>query len=806
MIRLPVDDALPALIGAVRSRGAAVLVAPPGSGKTTRVPPGLLDAGVAGGGRVVVLQPRRVAARLAARRIAEERGVPIGGEVGWRVRFEDRTGPETRIEVLTEGLLTRRLQADPFLEGVGAVVLDEFHERSLHADLALTLLAEVRREIRPELAVVVMSATLDPGPVADFLGCEVVRAEGRRFPVTLRYLPADERPAPARCAAALRRALEEHPGGHALAFLPGAGEIERTARALGGVGAEVLPLHGGLGRAAQDRALAPSTRRKVVLATNIAETSVTLEGVEVVVDSGLVRRPRYEPALGLDRLEVVRVSAASAEQRAGRAGRTGPGLCLRLWSEHEQQRLEESAPPEIARADLASLALEVRAWGAAPGELAWLTPPPAAALEEAEALLEALGALAPGPAGPRITALGRELAGLPLHPRLGAVVAAGRRAGCLEQAAWLAALASERDPFRDSGADLEQRLEWLRRGPLPSGADERAAQQVRAVARQLVSAARRSGPEGRGHGEGLRTLLAGFPDRVAAPRPGGRRLKLAGGRGAEVVGDPLPDGLYVAINLELRDRGADPGARLLAPADRAWLAAQEEVVRRFDPSLERVICRRVTRYRALVLEEAHAESDDPAADAEALLEAARAAPERALAPDDELRALTARVDFLRRWMPELALPDLSPAALVEDLCYGRRAFSELRAAALPEANRRLAGAARAALEAHAPERVQAPSGAWLRLDYSEDPPVLSARIQQLFGMAGAPALAAGRVRCRVHLLAPNNRPAQVTDDLESFWANTYPEVRRELRGRYPKHAWPERPGREHAEDRPRRRR
>ena len=821
MIALPVDAILPQLCASLRRRGAVVLVAPPGSGKTTRVPPAVLDAGLAGGGRVVVLQPRRVAARLSARRIAAERGSAPGEEVGWRVRFENRTSARTRIEVVTEGMLTRLMQRDPFLEGIGAVILDEFHERSLHADLALALVARVRREAREDLSVVVMSATMDPEPVAAFLDCEVLETSGRTYPVTVHYDARTEARDPVdRTAPAVRRALAATGEGHVLTFLPGAGEIRRVARALSDLpasGVAVTPLHGGLTAAEQDRALSPSdprAARKVVLATNIAETSVTLEGVRAVVDAGLVREPRFEVALGLDRLETVMVSRASADQRAGRAGRTGPGETWRLWTEATDRRLRASAAPEVQRADLTRAMLEALSWGG--GDFPWYEAPPEAAVSHATGLLAMLGATR----GQRVTALGEALLALPLHPRLGAIVIAGHRRGCLDDAAWMAALASERDPLRRAtGAgpsDLAWRLEALRGGRLPYEADRSAAAAVARAAKQIARAARRQlgdAPQRRANDDELaRLLLAGFPDRVARRRaPRSPRLKLVGGRGAElhpssaVTEAPL----LVAVDLELRERGADPVVRVAAAVDAAWLTLEDSVEQRFDPALERVVARTVTRYRDLVLREEQApRPGDPERAAALLAEAAAADPSRALGPTPALDALRARVTLLRRVMPELELPALpDDAGLLAELCAGKRSFEALRRADPAEvALNRLSWKQRQALETHAPEQVRVATGAQVQVDYSGDRPSIAARIQQLFGMAQAPSVARGRVRCRVQLLAPNNRPAQVTDDLESFWANTYPQVRSELRGRYPRHAWPERPTAADAENRPRRRR
>ncbi len=842
---LPIDNALPALLAALGARGQAVVVAPPGSGKTTRVPCAILDAGLAGEGQVVVLQPRRVAARLAARRVAWERGGSVGGEVGYQLRFERRLGSRTRVVFLTEGLLLRRLQADPFLEGVGCVVLDEFHERSMQVDLALALLREVRAAGRDDLRLVVMSATLDPAPVVEFLGgevaCPLLLTEGRRFEVEHRYLEQpDDLPLERSCARAVKRALAESGDGHVLVFLPGVGEIERVARMLGRPdGVRVLPLHGRLRGEEQDRALAPSAQRKVVLATNIAQTSVTLEGVRAVVDSGLVRLPRLDPALGLERLETARIARDAAAQRAGRAGRTGPGVAYRLWTRAEQNLLRASTEPEVRRAELASTALSLRAWGSVPADFGWFEAPPTAALASAEALLRELGAL---DERGQLTPLGEQLEALPVHPRLARVVAAGHADGQLEEAAALAALASERDPLRDAassggGSDLDLRLAvlvaWQAGSPVPS-ADRGALRQLVRVSDQLARVARRalgrepppSGPSTDRQRAGW--LLAGFPDRVARQRSAGeRRYRMVGGRGVRLSEGSAAEGseLILAVSLRAARRGvrAEHLASAAVALEAGWLDLRTEEVLGFDVTREAVVGRRVTRYRDLVIEEKPAlRPPDPDAVAHILAQKAAAHPERALKLDAEAAALVDRVRFLAHHLPELGWPDLSDlGSLLPELCLGRRSFDDLRG--LPWKNEilgRLGHRQCKALERHAPERFPVPSGSTVRLRYPDtggllergwaegveaEPPVLAARIQQLFGLRQTPRMVRGRVTLLVHLLAPNQRPAQITRDLESFWRETYAQVRKDLRGRYPKHAWPEDPLSATPVDRPRRR-
>lgn len=831
MIPLPIDPVLPEIAAALRERRAAVVVAPPGSGKTTRVPAGLLDAGLAGKGKVLVLQPRRVAARLSARRIAEERDGVVGDEIGYAVRFERKVSPRTRLEVITEGLLTRRLQQDPFLEDVGLVVLDELHERSLHVDLALALLREAADAGREDLKIVAMSATLDSGPIARFLwDAPVIRAEGRSFPVEIRHdLRADDRPAPLRVAEAARELLRAETEGHLLCFLPGQGEIRRALELLEDAaragapelqGVDLLPLHGSLSAEAQDRALMPTRRRKVVIATNIAETSVTLDGVRAVVDAGLARVPSFDPALGLDRLELQRISLASADQRAGRAGRTGPGICRRLWTVSEQRMFEAYELPEIARVDLAPALLEIHGWGADPDRFGWFERPPEASMRAADALLRQLEALDPRGG---LSPLGRALLALPLHPRLGRVVVAGAEAGVLREAAAAAALASERDPWtgldeRGPPVDLETRVELLLSSPrAPGGADRGAWQAAREACEQI---ARVSPPSSRRRSADAadlaRVLLSGFPDRVGRRRAAGSdRVRLATGAGAVLDhrGDPGTE-LILAVSLEAsaRRERAEQRVRLAAPLEAAWLPPGSVTRTRelsFDPERESVVGRTITRYGTLILDERPDHSPgDPAETARLLAQAALAAPERALNLDEDALQLQARIRFLRRSAPELELPDPDDlAALLPELCQGRRALSELRALDLGEALlARLSWPQRQTLDRMAPDRYPVPSGSTVRLDYpSEGPPVLAARIQQLFGMKQTPRLADGRVPVLVHLLAPNHRPVQVTADLASFWANTYALVRKDLRGRYPRHAWPDDPLTAIPEDRPRRR-
>lgn len=848
---LPVDDVLGAVVDHLRHAPNLVLVAPPGAGKTTRLPQALADGGILPAGHaVLVLEPRRLAARLAARRIASERGVRLGGEVGYQVRFDDRTSRETRIALLTEGILTRRIQSDPLLEGVGAVVLDELHERSIHADLALAFLREIQETVRPDLRIIAMSATLDPGPVASFLGgAPVVRSAGRVFPVEVEWLEApDERPIPERVASGVRRMLRTDPrAGNVLAFLPGASEIRRAAELLAplaGEGLDVLPLYGELSADAQDRAVDPSPRRKVVLATNIAESSLTIEGVTSVVDAGYARVLRHDPALGIDRLELSRIGRSSADQRTGRAGRTSPGRALRLWTENEDRLLPAAEVPEIARVELSSAVLEVVRWSRRdPRAFGWFEAPPEASIQRAVGLLELFGAIErAGDGGHVLTELGERLAAIPAHPRVAMVLDSARRRGVVEEGALAAAIVSERDLLARGGygergdrvaaSDVLHRLELfeeLERAGFHAGAASRlgvdlgAAKAVREARDRLLSLAertrdRRDGRGAKGRGEVvdreealLRAVLAGYPDRVARRRVRGEdRVAFAGGGGARLARSSVvkESELLVAIDADGGARGQKDAAliRVASHVERSWLEEDtrgvvEERGLRFNPAREVVESFLAVRYGELVLEERPVPARDEEAVARVLAEAAREALDRALVRDDRAEQLLLRLVTLRTAYPEAELPFEDPdpravlAGLLPELARGRRSFAELRAIDLAsELYARLPGGLARALDRDVPERLVIPSGRQAPLRYEvKGPPVLSVRLQEVFGMTATPRIAGGRIAVKMELLAPNHRPVQVTQDLASFWATTYAEVRNELRRRYPKHQWPEDP-------------
>lgn len=842
---LPIDPLLPDAIKPLADGGALVVRAPTGSGKTTRLPPALLNLLPPSTGQILLLQPRRIAARAAARRIAEERGVPLGGEIGYSVRFDQKLSRDTRLVAMTEGVLLRRLQDDPFLDHVAAIIFDEFHERSLASDLALAMARRVRDSVRPDLRLIVMSATLDPAPLVSYLGsCQTLESQGRTFPVDIRYLSPtdvgellarDRRGGPfPRSATAtatlirfgVDRIWDETPG-DILCFLPGVGEIRRGREGLESFArdhdAELVELYGDLPSEKQDAVLRPGSRRRIILATNVAETSLTVPGVTGVLDTGLARVFQRDPATGLDRLELSRISKASADQRAGRAGRTQPGLCLRLWTERDHQGLPERDLPEIHRVDLAGSVLQLRAWGESDlTAFPWFEPPILAALNDANELLHHLGALA----NDDVTPLGRTLATCPAHPRIGRLLAAAHEFGHLRLLALAGALLSERDPFlrddRDprrraathtSRSDLWDRVHALDTalrtrqydsdlGSLHRGAVEQIAVAARQLEESLPAATR--GPASKPYPELAlaRALLAAFPDRVARRRePGSPRALLVGGRGVRLApaSAVTQSELFLALDLQAAEPEAE--VRLASALEPDWLPQQlvtttESV--RFDDRAERVEALRTTRYLDLPLAEARVNPTDTVAVADCLHAAACAAWDRVFPKDDVLEQFITRVHCLRAWLPDADLPPLDRPqleAIARDLCDGRRSFADLRSAPwLDYVRAALSPAQLQFLDREAPERLPVPSGNRITLCYERDrPPVLAARIQELFGLAETPRIARGRIAVLMHLLAPNMRPQQVTQDLKSFWSTTYAEVKKELKRRYPKHAWPDDP-------------
>ena len=885
---LPIDEVLPAVLAALEHGRALVVEAPPGAGKTTRIPLALLEAGLAGRDaageprEVLVLQPRRLAARMAAQRVAELLGEAPGERVGYQVRFESAAGPRTRLRFITEGLLARKLHADPTLRGVGVVVLDEFHERHLDGDVGLALLRELQRGARPDLGIVVMSATLDAAPVQRYLsegtgGCARVTSAGRMHAVAIEYQGAvAEQELPAAVNRAFKKLLDEGPDGDILVFLPGAREILQATAACSGLaahaGVAVLPLHGELAADQQDLAVRPGPRRKLILATNVAETSVTIDGVVAVVDSGLVRLPAHDPWTGIPTLSVSKVSRASATQRAGRAGRTRPGRCLRLYSQADHDRRPEFTPPEVARADLAAALLDLHAFAVAdPAAFAWFEAPPAAALQAGEALLRRLGAV--DPAG-RLTTQGQRMLRFPLHPRLARLLAEGEDRGVAALACGAAALLAERGvrpgnhlAHTDADADVlvdlaeVERLrgrgrdddETPRGGLLPGPA--RRVLQVRDQLLRLCERPARKGPAPQDMSPGTvrpvpadmsrrpggsapqdmspgtarpappdmsrqgvqaredalrRALLAAFPDRVAQARDdadGGRVLALAGGGAARLspasVVRTAPWLLALAVEQRREgERGSHVVVRSACAVEPGWLVDQlvDEVEARdelsFNAARERVEGRSELRYHGLLLESSPHRKLPPAATALLRETALAAGPGRFVADPEALAGLAARTAFVAAQVPGFpTLTDADLRAALAELCEGRTSFAELRAADLMGTLlARVAGAQGGALERMAPTHIQLPGGRRLAVHYEPGkPPWVASRLQDFFGLARGPAIAGGRVPVVLHLLAPNGRAEQVTTDLAGFWDRHYPDLRRSLMRRYPRHAWPEDP-------------
>lgn len=866
---LPIDTILPRLVGVLNSVSCAVLSAPTGSGKTTRVPPAILDSGLAGDRSILMLEPRRVAARAAARRIAWERGGRVGGEVGYMIRFDQQVGPDTRIKIVTDGVLLRMLQDDPFLEWASIVIFDEFHERGLNADLALAMVRRVQQTVRPDLKIVVMSATLDAEAIAAFLGnCPVVEGEGRLFPIEVRYQPhEDPRPVHEKAAATVERALDQT-GGDVLVFLPGVGEIRRTAEQLESLAERhslaVMQLYGDLPADQQDAVLGPIDRRKVVLATNVAETSITIEGITGVVDTGLARVLRYELAVGLDRLVLTKISRASADQRSGRAGRTQPGLCLRLWTERDHLARPEAEEPEVRCVDVAGPVLQLLTWGEPDAaRFPWFEAPTAAALEQATTLLARLDAIAGG----RVSELGTAMARLPMHPRIARLLIEGHRLGVPRRSALAAALLSERDPFlrdrpsgprapsrklaRRSRSDVLDRVLALEDfeatgrteseiGRLNVGAARFALRARDQLLRLLdVEYGRSHTNPKRKRGKApdpprsrfglvsddpseveadeclLRAIFTAFPDRLARRRePHGRGALLAAGAGVRLSESSgvMNDELFVCVDIEA-DK-SESLVRLASAVDRDWLAPQwlrSEDDFRFDEKQERVIATRRTTWCDLVLDEVPVTLPSSREVASVLASAATQHLDRVLPRDDEFSNFLARLRCLREWLPNLGLPafdDDQLRELLPEICHGRRSFAELRQAPWSEFLKgHFTHAQLQALEREAPERLEVPSGSRIALRYEPGrPPILAVRIQELFGLTATPRIADGRVPVLLHLLAPSMRPQQVTDDLQSFWTNTYPKIRNELRRRYPKHSWPENPRTAEPQRRPGRKR
>lgn len=833
---LPIDDALPALLRALAEQRAAVLVAPPGAGKTTRVPGALRDAGITAD-EIVVLQPRRLAARLAATRVAHERRVALGAEVGYEVRFDRKVSAATRLRFVTEGVLVRQLLADPQLRGVGAVLIDEFHERHLEGDLALALVARLR-QARPELALVVMSATLDAEPVARFLEAPVVHSQGRMFPLTIEHLEGpDERPLPRQVAAAVRRLLLDGLDGDVLVFLPGAGEIRKCTEELAELAAAkdllVAPLHGELSVDEQDLAVRPSPRRKIILATNVAETSVTIDGVVAVIDSGLARVARHSPWSGLPSLQVEPVSRASCAQRAGRAGRTRPGRVLRLYTRHDHDTRRAFDVPEISRSDLAGPLLELRGAGITDlGALRWYEPPPDAAAAAAEELLWQLGATTRDGA---VTALGRRMLRFPAHPRVARILCEAEDRGVATEACLMAALlearplrsprrggpqqasfSSDSDVVDDVDAMLDARASGLREGRLrDAGLDVATAFGVHRAAQQLermVGKRRAAGSAAEVDAALRLALLTGYPDRVGRRRaPRSAEIVLCGGGSATLSPASSVVDAELLIAVDTADTGSRGGTakaqiRRASAIDPSWLmdlyfdriSERDELVwNRERQRVERVA---QLAYQGLVIDEQRepdAARRDPKGASAVLVREALAVGIERFVDAEALGRWRARVALVAQLLPEAGIPSLTEDDLrrvLEQACAGLGSFEELRRASLLDLLEAGLGEHRRTVDRLAPTHLALPRRGRVQIHYEPDkPPWIASRMQDFFGLARAPAVGDGRVPLVLHLLAPNQRPVQVTQDLPGFWVKHYPALRKQLMRRYPKHSWPEDP-------------
>lgn len=871
LLPLPIDEVLAELVDAFRRGAPVVLEAPPGAGKTTRVPRTLLDAGLLTGGEVLVLQPRRLAARLSAQRVAQELGESVGNTVGYQVRFEDVSSPNTRIRFITEGILTRRLVRDPLLKGVAMVLLDEFHERHLASDLSLALLRQLQETRRPELKLGVMSATLDASAVASFLpGSHRVRSEGRRFEVRIEHLTPDDRPLSAQVASALNQVLSSSAAvlksafsgskdpatGDVLVFLPGAAEIRQAMEACQALASQhkllLLPLHGELPADEQDRAIRPATQRKVILATNVAETSVTIEGVTAVIDSGLARVAGHNPWSGLPTLGIARISQASAIQRAGRAGRTRPGVCLRLYSSGDFHTRPAYELPELHRLDLAETVLELKAVGVRnPATFQWFEAPPAPALQAAEELLIRLGAVeSRGPGAGTLTPLGRRMLDFPVHPRQSRLLMEAEARGVGPEGAWLAALIGEKEVVLEQRArglashagprsrldvmgpsDLLARMDLLqdalKRGfqadrLRQDGLDPGAVGAVDRVRQQLTRLLKRTPRPAQDREEQalLMSIVAGYPDRVArrrptVPKPGNRTTPLSRELifalgGVATLSESsilLEHETLVALDAEARsDSGARTSTvrvRLASALEPEWLLdlfpdqLEEKTELRFNPETQAVEKLEAMMYGNLLIEGRKVPLK-PGEGSEVLWKAAREAGPETFVPEDALAHWLDRVRFVARSLPQEGVQPPAPEHILEvleTLCGGLSSFAELKAAGLMnEIEHLLSGEARQKLERLAPARLRLGNGRLCPVSYPADqPPFMSSRLQDFFGLKQGPTVLGGKVPVVLHLLAPNQRAVQVTTDLASFWANHYPKLRRELSRAYPRHAWPESP-------------
>lgn len=817
---LPVHQCLPAIMAALRGGRCVVLKAPPGAGKTTGVPPVLFDDPMLAGGKTLLIQPRRLAARSAASRLASIIGTRLGDDVGYHVRFDKKTTDQTRLIAMTTGMLLRRLHHDPLLEDVGCVLLDEFHERSLEIDLALGMIHRIRQTLRPELRLVVMSATLQSQPIADFLGdADAITSEGRVHPVDVRYVATNVRDRVADQVAAQLSHVLRSTNGHVLVFLPGVGEIRATGRAITDTrlarDCHVLELYGDLAPRDQDAVLSDTGARKIILATNVAETSITIPGVTVVIDSGLARVMRFDPQVGLPKLMLEKISLASADQRAGRAGRTEPGVCVRLWPAAADRGRRQVDAPEIVRGDLADAALTLASWGEKDVmAFPWLTPPPGDAVDSAKRLLGRLDAI--DHAG-NVTDTGRQMMNLPLHPRLARFMVEATRRGVVDVASLAASLLTERDPMKGSHVtpvksvvpcdvwDRIEKIQAFQQGERDVVQNVAAAHQIVRVAkqiRQMTNSATISSPTDAPETAIKHCLLAAYPDRVARRRgPGDDRGVMVGGRGVKLDrGSACRHGeLFLCIDV---DAGATEAtvraASVIEPQwlDERWITEVDEPF--FNPTTKAVVARRRRYFDDLMLAESPI-TCQPGSDVAAILYQHASKDLSTVFPnkDKTIAPFIDRVRFLNNAMPELELPSLDDDGVrevLQQLCQTRTSFAELKAAPwLDHLKGRYNWPQLQSIDQHAPAKLTLPSGNAAALVYDGGKPKMEARIQELFGWQTTPRIAGGRIPIQLHLLGPNYRPQQITEDLENFWNETYTHIRKELRRRYPKHHWPEDP-------------
>lgn len=876
-MNLPIDEIIPEVVAVLRQHPAVVIQAPPGAGKTTRIPLALIDAGLGHNKRLVMLEPRRIAARTAALQLARQRQQPVGQSVGYQVRFERKVSAQTEILVVTEGILPRLLVSDPYLESVSILVFDEFHERSLDNDFALGIARLLQKTVRPDLRIVVMSATLHTPTIAQFLdNCPIVTSQGRQYPVDIQYQPrTSHQPWSTAIVQATQRLLDHTPG-DLLVFLPGVAEIKQTQRELLKLpqfaDIHVLPLYGDLPAEQQDEALRKSTQRRIVLATNVAETSVTVDGVTAVVDSGWARVKRFDSSIGLDRLELSPISQSSADQRAGRAGRQQPGVCVRLWSAAQQATRPAFIEPEIQRVDLAHTILQLLAYGEATVDsFPWLDPPKPRSVQKAVTFLQQMKAISGGdndsPTAPQsaplqLTPLGKQLAQLPVQPRIGRLLLASQQFGCVPYATLAAALLSERSPFavaahhplappphaRSStpvlrhtpcACDIVERVEALlefeRTGAtsFPCGELQRAgARRILQVRQQLTrllsprdsdssatpsrSSTSATDTETADSAVQLRrALFAAFADRLARRRePNSARGLMVGGRGVRLAPSSAVTTAEFFVGVDLEAGKGESLVRLASAVERNWLPQHDfhtQVQVDFDPDTQKMSARRRFFFRDLLLDESPAALPHDASTARALAAAAVENLSAVLPPPESAAGqLIERLRWLQATCPDLQLPSCSAAqlaTLLPELCAGQRSFDDLRGADWSSAvHSLLTPVQQQALRREAPDRLEVPSGNRLTVHYeSGRPPTLSVRIQEIFGWKDTPRVGFGRVRILLQLLGPNYRPQQLTDDLASFWNNGYPIVRKELKRRYPKHSWPEDPWTATAEQRPKKR-